>query len=946
MAERLEWVEIIEPRTRERMYANLLTGECVWDPPQGVCIKRTGENQWWELFDPNTSRFYYYNASTQRTVWHRPQGCDIIPLAKLQTLKQHTDAINLRSTAGGEGRGSADNSPGRNSGVSREGSTSSSLDQELCEKQSSSKDVAERTSFRWNTGTKERMLIKVTDREPSFLAHQGNGFSPCESPTPGGGNTLRNRNSSGGTPPTEPNGSPVLYSDRRQSPYLKRAELGSSGTHRRPSAESQPPSPRYAFEPPLYEEPPSDYKPPPIYEEPPTDMNLSDSTSLYGSNKSPSRKSPAPFYHSPKQTQSSYGQLVLTRQKCPEKTQSLEYSPVGKEYVKQLVYVEQSSSSPRFKTADRLQRYGTNGGFVGSYGGSYTLQHSQSLIRDPRQLLGYCGEGGEGGQRFIYEDSISWTSSQTHSLSSSSSTAGPGGFSPSGNRKRKSRKPSLPQELGRCGKEELPGTGSEVMLAAQARLAWEAQQVMKQRSSWDSGQGGGVTQCSGSKDGYESDGAVPLPLPGPVVRAFSEDEALAQGDGHHWKRSTFDRLGFPQALLEKSLSVQTNLASPEPYLHPSQGLFRRKVSIANMLAWSSEPIKKPMIVTTDRGVKKEAVDIFKLIQTFMGDRRSKADPLSLALEVVVRGWSNQGLRDELYIQLCRQTTENFRYDSLERGWELMAICLAFFPPTPRFLTYLEGYIYRHMDPLNDTKGVAISSYAKYCYRKLMKAALTGAKKGLQKPSLEEIQHARNAIFSPSMFGSSLEEVMVLQKERYPDRQLPWVQTRLSEEVLGLNGDQTEGIFRVPGDIDEVNALKLQVDQWKIPTGLEDPHIPASLLKLWYRELEEPLIPHEFYEECISSYDNPEAAVNVVLGLPHINKLVLCYLIRFLQVFAQPTNVAITKMDVNNLAMVMAPNCLRCQSDDPRVIFENTRKEMSFIRVLIQRLDTSFMDGIL
>lgn len=33
--------------------------------------------------------------------------------------------------------------------------------------------------------------------------------------------------------------------------------------------------------------------------------------------------------------------------------------------------------------------------------------------------------------------------------------------------------------------------------------------------------------------------------------------------------------------------------------------------------------------------------------------------------------------------------------------------------------------------------------------------------------------------------------------------------------------------RVPGDIDEVNALKLQVDQWKIPTGLEDPHIPGK-----------------------------------------------------------------------------------------------------------------------
>lgn len=31
---RIEWVEIIEPRTKERMYANLQSGECVWDPPE------------------------------------------------------------------------------------------------------------------------------------------------------------------------------------------------------------------------------------------------------------------------------------------------------------------------------------------------------------------------------------------------------------------------------------------------------------------------------------------------------------------------------------------------------------------------------------------------------------------------------------------------------------------------------------------------------------------------------------------------------------------------------------------------------------------------------------------------------------------------------------------------------------------------------------------------
>lgn len=57
---------------------------------------------------------------------------------------------------------------------------------------------------------------------------------------------------------------------------------------------------------------------------------------------------------------------------------------------------------------------------------------------------------------------------------------------------------------------------------------------MKQRGSWDSQQDG--------FPGYESDGAVPLPMLGPVVRAFSEDEALAQQESKHWQRGALDRL--------------------------------------------------------------------------------------------------------------------------------------------------------------------------------------------------------------------------------------------------------------------------------------------------------------------------------------------------------------------------------------------------------------------
>ncbi|XP_078467427.1 rho GTPase-activating protein 39 isoform X4 [Lampetra planeri] len=312
--------------------------------------------------------------------------------------------------------------------------------------------------------------------------------------------------------------------------------------------------------------------------------------------------------------------------------------------------------------------------------------------------------------------------------------------------------------------------------------------------------------------GYESDGALPSPLAGPVVRALSEDEALTQADCsvRRGRRTAADKPGC-SAQLEKTMSLQANLSSPpEPLMQPSQsadlalcgagewhgvttpgmlqamgsfrlrkpssesdiegwaskhlnthtqGIFRRKLSIVNLLSWSGEAIRKPLIVTADRTIMKEACEVFRLVQMYMGDRRCRLERAAVALEVARRGWSLQGLRDELFVQLCKQTTENLRPESLTRGWELLAICLAFFPPSPKFHTYLEGYIYRHLDPAHDQKvvkkiketwemktkkkskyrkkrkreiedvvGIPISTYAQYCYRKLQKVAVTGGKK--------------------------------------------------------------------------------------------------------------------------------------------------------------------------------------------------------------------------
>eukprot|EP00794_Sanderia_malayensis_P017060 gene17060-18778_t len=111
---RIEWVEIVEPRTGEHMFANLRTGQCLWEAPPGVNVKKTHDNQWWQLYDLTTRKYYYYNATSQRTVWRRPNDGDIIPLAKLQQLKAKESPPRTSSTSSGSGTTDSNNINNKN----------------------------------------------------------------------------------------------------------------------------------------------------------------------------------------------------------------------------------------------------------------------------------------------------------------------------------------------------------------------------------------------------------------------------------------------------------------------------------------------------------------------------------------------------------------------------------------------------------------------------------------------------------------------------------------------------------------------------------------------------------------------------------------------------------------------------------------------------------------
>ena len=44
----------------------------------------------------------------------------------------------------------------------------------------------------------------------------------------------------------------------------------------------------------------------------------------------------------------------------------------------------------------------------------------------------------------------------------------------------------------------------------------------------------------------------------------------------------------------------------------------------------------------------------------MGDKSTRKTAENLSVEITTKGWSTPVLRDEIYIQLCKQTTGNLK----------------------------------------------------------------------------------------------------------------------------------------------------------------------------------------------------------------------------------------------------------------------------------------------
>ncbi|KAI0074739.1 hypothetical protein K474DRAFT_1709623 [Panus rudis PR-1116 ss-1] len=411
---------------------------------------------------------------------------------------------------------------------------------------------------------------------------------------------------------------------------------------------------------------------------------------------------------------------------------------------------------------------------------------------------------------------------------------------------------------------------------------------------------------------------------------------------------------------------ESNFARQYFSTHRTGFIFKRRVPVSQMMTWQKAPLSSPLL-QMNKSLHKEAVKTFRAIQRIMGDRdpptTSSRTPQNASTTSLIgnsgvglgssgtsqsileeerwllsQGIAHGELRDEIYCQVMKQLNGNPSAESVFKGWQLLCVLLVTFPPSKNFETSLRSYL---QQSTSQHEG-RIDVMAKYCLRRLANISRKGPRG--KPPTLPEIETASDAAFHPSIFGETLDVIFRLQERTYPHLKVPIILPFLADGILALGGTKSEGIFRVPGDADAVSDLKLRIDKgYYTLDGFDDPTVLASLLKLWLRELCDPLVPEELYNDCITNSHDPDACVQIVSRLPTINRRVVLFVISFLQLFLDERIQAATKMTSANLALVMAPNLLRCNSDLMSVVFTNAQYEQTFVHNLLLHLKCDKVD---
>eukprot|EP01133_Synstelium_polycarpum_P016668 gene16668-19807_t len=192
-----------------------------------------------------------------------------------------------------------------------------------------------------------------------------------------------------------------------------------------------------------------------------------------------------------------------------------------------------------------------------------------------------------------------------------------------------------------------------------------------------------------------------------------------------------------------------------------------------------------------------------------------------------------------------------------------------------------------------------------------------------------------------IFGAPLEEVV-----NRPDNpsEIPVIVEK-GLVYLEKRALKVEGIFRLSGANSQIKSLKQCYDSGEDVDldDCEDVHTVAGLLKLYLRELPQPLFPYDTYSSFleISKGDAPrqqkvDSLKLLISLLPPANRAVSRHLFKFLDKVLQ--NSGHNKMNAVNLSIVFAPNLLKDQDQNVMNVVADAQYVNQVVQLLLENIN--------
>ncbi|KAJ3429436.1 rho gtpase activating protein at 16f isoform e-related [Anaeramoeba flamelloides] len=196
------------------------------------------------------------------------------------------------------------------------------------------------------------------------------------------------------------------------------------------------------------------------------------------------------------------------------------------------------------------------------------------------------------------------------------------------------------------------------------------------------------------------------------------------------------------------------------------------------------------------------------------------------------------------------------------------------------------------------------------------ATITKIKSSHNSPSLMDYKKKKNKnknkrkeLQKKKLFGLPLKEAIKNEGK------LPTSPPQIIEKTIMYieeYGMQEEGIYRLSGSISQMKNLKKQFNKGvaiNLYNAVDDVKTVSSLLKLYLRELPEPLLTEKYTERLgnlalLDKQTQIKRLTHVCNRIPEANKTILVWILPHLYRVAK--NSEINKMCANNLAIVFSP----------------------------------------